>query len=329
MLKNSPGNEKEGVNLMSDVGSNINNSSEAVDTGIVHGDNSQSVEEILKKVQDINYEMFREFDGICRKYGLDYFLNFGSLLGALRHKGFIPWDNDIDVVMKRRDWDGLKEHKDDFSDKYFWLGNDILGDKRYYDCIDRIGYKKAYFRADEDACRFYGNYFNSIHLDLFLIDRTYDNFWGKLQRYELAVLYGLMNAYRHESMFFDYDEKMRKQNRILCFFGRMIPLKWLKKRADKVARRFDKDEKAPFWFISNDVFQKLMMLFPAYVFEHAVDAPFGDITAKIAAGADEMCRMIFGDYMQLPPPEHRVPHCGRVPMTADSFVFEEPERGIR
>ena len=53
----------------------------------------------------------------------------------------------------------------------------------------------------------YENYYNSIHLDLFLIDKTYDDFKGKFQRFELALLYGLMNARRHKSMFFDYTKK--------------------------------------------------------------------------------------------------------------------------
>lgn len=282
--------------------------------------------QILKKVQQIDYNLLKEFDSICRKYGIKYFLNFGSLLGALRHNAIIPWDNDIDTVLKREDWDKVKIHKDELSGEYFWLGNDILGNRKYYDCLDRIAYKKAWIRMDENMDDFYGNNFNSIHLDMFLIDKTYDNFWGVLQRYELALLYGLMNAYRHKAMFFDYDKSMRFANSILCFLGKFISLKWLKKRADKVARRFDNCSDAPYYFISNDVLQKLKMLFPARIFDHAVDAPFGDMTSMIASGGDEMCRIIFGDYMQLPPESEREPHCGRIWMTTESYVFEEPER---
>ena len=284
-------------------------------------------QEILEQVHKINYDLLEEFDRICRKHDIDYFLNFGSLLGALRHKAIIPWDNDIDIVMKREDWDKLKQHKNEFSSDYFWLGNDILGNKKHYDCLDRIGYKNAYIRMDEDVCNYYENYFNSIHLDLFLIDKTYDNFKGKFQRFELALLYGLMNARRHKSMFFDYTKKMRFMNKIVCFLGKFFSLVWLKKQADRIARRFDKDDAAPYYFISNDVLQKLKMLFPAEIFKKSVDVPFGKLTAKIAYGGDAMCRILFGNYMELPPVEQRVPHCGRVLFTEDSYVFEEPIRG--
>ncbi len=61
----------------------------------------------LRRVQQIQLELLSEFDRICRKYGLRYNISFGTLLGAVRHKGFIPWDDDIDVTMPWEDYDKL------------------------------------------------------------------------------------------------------------------------------------------------------------------------------------------------------------------------------
>lgn len=144
-----------------------------------------------------------------------------------------------------------------------------------------------------------------------------------MQRVELAVLYGLMNAYRHPRFFDDYDKEMQRRNKILCGIGRHIPLPWLKKRADKVARRFNADPKAEYYFISNDALHKLTLLFPKELFDHAVDMPFGTVDAKVSCDADQMCRILFGDYMQLPPVEQRVPHFGRRLLKAGLFEFEE------
>lgn len=281
-------------------------------------------QETLKKIHDINYEMLKTFDSVCRKYGITYSLNYGTLLGALRHKGFIPWDNDIDIVMTRENYHRLEEKKDYFEEIYSFIQPETLGDKKYLDCVPRLNYKAAYIKMDQETCRYYYNRNNRIDLDIFLIDKTYDTWKGKLQRFELAVLYGMMNAYRHKSFFADYDKKMVMANNILCYLGRHISLPWLRKRVDKVARRFEGDDEAPYYFISNDALHKLTLLFPANIFSGTADVQFEGLKVEVASGYDEMCRIIYGDYMQLPPEGERVPHWGRILITADAFVFQEP-----
>lgn len=279
--------------------------------------------EALKKIHEINYDMLEEFDSLCRKHDIEYFLNYGSVLGAVRHKGFIPWDNDIDTVIKRDEYEKLMKYKDEISNLYFWLNPDCLGKKKYYDCVPRLGYKFVHVKEDEEFCSYYNNLFNGIHLDMFFIDKTRDNLWGRLQRIELAVLYGLMNAYRHPLFFADYDEKMQRRNKILCHIGSHISLLWLRERADKVARRFNDDPKAEYYFISNDALHKLTLLFPRELFDHAVDMPFGKVNAKVSCKADKMCEILFGNYMQPPLEEHRVPHFGRRLLKAGLFEFDE------
>lgn len=284
---------------------------------------SDAIQRILEKIHEINYDMLEEFDSLCRRHNIEYFLNYGSVLGAVRHKGFIPWDNDIDTVIKRDEYVKLMQYRNEISERYFWLDFDCLGKKKYFDCVPRLGYRFAHVKEDEDFCNYYNNLYSGIHLDMFFIDKTRDNLWGRLQRFELAVLYGLMNAYRHPKFFDDYDKKMQRRNKILCSIGGYISLPWLKKRADKVARRFNDDPKAEYYFISNDALHKLTLLFPKEVFDHAVDMPFGKVKAKVSCDADKMCRIIFGDYMQLPPKEQRVPHFGRRLLRADLFEFSE------
>lgn len=78
--------------------------------------------EDLRRVQLIQLELLTEFDRICRKNGLKYNISFGTLLGAVRHKGFIPWDDDIDVTMPWKDYAKLDEA----------IKNDLDGEKYYY-----------------------------------------------------------------------------------------------------------------------------------------------------------------------------------------------------
>lgn len=73
----------------------------------------------MNQIQRIQYDMLVELDEICRKHGLTYYLAYGTCLGAVRHKGFIPWDHDVDVLMPFYDSVELEKYQDEFSDKYF------------------------------------------------------------------------------------------------------------------------------------------------------------------------------------------------------------------
>ena len=63
------------------------------------------VTEKMKRIWYTEISLLQELDRVCKKYGLRYFAEYGTLLGAVRHKGFIPWDDDIDVAMFRDDYE--------------------------------------------------------------------------------------------------------------------------------------------------------------------------------------------------------------------------------
>ena len=66
--------------------------------------NSFYVESMMKKVWAAQLEVLNEIDRICKKHNITYFADWGTLLGTVRHKGFIPWDDDMDITMKRQDY---------------------------------------------------------------------------------------------------------------------------------------------------------------------------------------------------------------------------------
>lgn len=63
----------------------------------------------MTKVHEANLKILKELDRICRKYKIRYALDAGTLIGAVRHKGFIPWDDDADVVLIRSQYEALKK----------------------------------------------------------------------------------------------------------------------------------------------------------------------------------------------------------------------------
>ena len=77
------------------------------------------VDENRKKLWAVMLDMIAEFDKVCKKYGFSYYMIYGALLGAVRHKGFIPWDDDFDVAMPRNDYERFIRLSDEFKHPYF------------------------------------------------------------------------------------------------------------------------------------------------------------------------------------------------------------------
>ena len=74
----------------------------------------------MNSAQNKLVQMLAWYHDFCMKYGLRYYIVGGTCLGAVRHQGFIPWDDDIDVAMPRADYERLQEYwKQDFNEKYF------------------------------------------------------------------------------------------------------------------------------------------------------------------------------------------------------------------
>ena len=103
--------------------------------------------EILDKLHKVQLEILEDFIRVCNKYGLRYFAIYGTAIGAVRHEGFIPWDDDIDVGMLRRDYDRFFEvFEKELGDKYNLLTPEI--DPRYACTVTHIQRKGTRFVSE-------------------------------------------------------------------------------------------------------------------------------------------------------------------------------------
>ena len=126
----------------------------------------------LKEIQDVNLELLIEFNEICKKNGLRYDLVGGSLLGAVRHKGFIPWDDDIDVNMPRPDYErflnlSLKGNLDLPKNREV-ISNRNNTFARHFARYIRYDVKRESEYSSENDCPYIG-------IDIFVEDGAYNN----------------------------------------------------------------------------------------------------------------------------------------------------------
>lgn len=131
--------------------------------------NGYLVSEKMKKVWSVQLNLLAQLDRCCKEHGIRYFADYGTLLGAVRHKGFIPWDDDIDVTMLRPDYMRFIEIAPVyFSEPYFF--------QNYFtDHNNQMTYDFAKLRDERTAAikepvAEYPDYHQGIHIDIFPLD---------------------------------------------------------------------------------------------------------------------------------------------------------------
>ncbi len=130
-------------------------------------------QEMLRKLQMTELEILKDFDKICKKYGLTYFLEGGTLLGALRHQGFIPWDDDIDLIMPRKDYQELlKLYRKGLLKGYFFQC--IETDPNYWNFFGKFRKEGTIFVTEEEKDI---DSHQGIFVDIFPIDLIEKESW--------------------------------------------------------------------------------------------------------------------------------------------------------
>lgn len=130
----------------------------------------------VRKVMAVELDLLIEFDAVCRRNGLKYWLIAGSLLGAVRHGGFIPWDDDIDVGMSRHDYEKLSEiAPKEFQEPYFWQTNYTdPGTLRGHAQL-RNSNTTAILRSEMDNGKPKYKFNQGVFIDIFPVDKLPDD----------------------------------------------------------------------------------------------------------------------------------------------------------
>ena len=263
----------------------------------------------MSKVHEASLKILKEIDRICRKYKIRYALDAGTLIGAVRHKGFIPWDDDADVVFLRSQYEAfVKVAGRELPDTMELLLPDSYRDGRaFFDFTPRIIYKNSRCHQDSPEMNFYGGKLNHIWVDLFILDKLPASPAGAtVTRFVHKAIYGLAMGHRPGLDFKKYSLIHKIFVGGLAGVGRFVPL-GLIFAMQRAAALKDRRSRGTRWYYSNYQPDYLYVTLEGSWCEAVEDAAFEDAQLMIPKGWHEVLTEVYGDYMQLPPEEKRVP----------------------
>lgn len=237
-------------------------------------------------------EMLIQIDEICRKNNIKYSLSSGTVLGAVRHKGFIPWDDDLDLMFMRDEYEKfLKLPKEEFSSRGLTL-------QKEYDNIWPLTFSKVrkdnttYIERGPDIIE--GAHLG-VYIDIFPVDNLSDNaLYADMQWHVFQLLAAKCLGKRG----YKTDSKKKK---LALFISRFLPVKPM---LNFVKNESGTDTKSVHAFLGAAVV-KDKTIYPRHIFEDYTKINFEGRSFSVISGYKEYLEITYGDYMKLPSEEER------------------------
>ncbi len=248
----------------------------------------------IKHLQSVILLIIKDINQLCQNNNIDYYLLGGSCIGAVRHKGFIPWDDDLDIIMTRDNYerfiDVCKTQLD--TSKYVLQE----GGKDWPLCFSKIRLKGTYLHEPEDD--YADKNMHGIYVDIFYMDNVPDNNILARLQYAFAKFYLCyqlsVRSYKRTNL----------KKKLMIALSLPLRIGVIRKMVVSYIESFNKSNTNRVGFFygrtryKNSITEKKVYGEPIYV-------PFEDTELPIPEYYDEYLTQMFGNYMQLPPLEQR------------------------
>lgn len=248
----------------------------------------------LKKIQ---LEVLSSVASFCVTHDINYWLDFGTLIGAIRHKGYIPWDDDIDISMSREDYIKFTRFFNNENTRYRFMCYDI--DRTWpYPFGKVLDTETVLYEPDESGYKL------SINIDVFPYDEAPNSnsakkLCKKSGRYCLFQTAKLHKGRAKGNVF------RRMAVACLKVIAKLFPRDYFIKRIDRNAKKYYNCDTEYLGYICDNT---KPFVFDKKIFADFIEAEFEGKAFKIPRNYDEVLHKEFGDYMQFPPASEQVSH---------------------
>lgn len=260
-----------------------------------------------KKIQDLTLNTLKTFISICEKYELRYYFTGGALIGVLRHQGFIPWDDDIDIGMPRKDFDKFHEIiKKDMPEGYGICNR--FTDKNWHFALSQFIDLESEIEINlaEQPRKAH------VWIDIFPIDGLPTNQFLRRLRINNILFKRYLVQIANISTQVDAHRNRPIYEKFIIGFFKVIPLGKLL-NTDKILnsiettlRKSDYDE--AYWCGNMLGRYRKKEVVKREWFGKPIKANFENMIVNIPENSEEILAHLYGDYMKLPPVEERIAH---------------------
>lgn len=257
----------------------------------------------IEEIHSATLDLFKIIIEICEKLNINYFIAYGTLIGAVRHKGFIPWDDDFDIIMIREDFDKFTKycHKNI---------NNNFGKYKLIDSTNTNNYPYTIPRFCDLSYTMISDEFPDLNTGIFIDIYPFDGVGNSIKKakrkveikkfiYINCLVYSIKKKYEKSDYFFKNIIKYP-----LFLFSKNKKPRYFINRLDKLKKIYDFTESN---YIGCVVWDVKLNPIEKWHYENFEFLDFENIKVKVPIGYDEVLRNSYGNYMILPPKDKQKP----------------------
>lgn len=255
---------------------------------------------IMKRSWAAQLEVLEEIDKVCKKHGIQWFADCGTLIGAVRHGGVIPWDDDFDICMLRKDYEAfLRVAREELPESY--LVRNMYTEEYYYEFTTRI-VNGRHFSVEDEFLSKYHDFPFVVGIDIFVLDDIYQEASKEAWRIEIAQkIQTLIDDVAENRISTKQLKKQMITLQKVCNYPidpNNEPLISLYRMLDYLFAASKKEQAEDVALMSYWT-ENQSHRYPKRCFEYTVDMPFEENYMPVPIGYDQILRTMYGDFMKM------------------------------